>query len=193
MKKDIIFSVIFATVISPSVAQKDLKSVKHGLHLMYGIVSKDELIDDVRFADGKDETVTIIRFDNNGHAQSGEELPFTISSKEPIRVDSLGLTSLRMNPDTLEHLLDLVSKCENKEYKFPGQRSTLIRVTFRRHGISEQFYIADEIVATRLFKKIERLFLRLNDKTALRKLYFFLGPSNLLRYTRNGPEWVHKT
>jgi|GEM_PF-6825878 len=191
MKNEIIFSVTFLLLAVPGCAQKQLKSVKHGLHLMYGEVSKDELIADVEFKDGKDETVTIVRFDNNGRARSGELLPFIISSKEPIRVDSLGLTSLKMNSDTLEHLVNLISNCGHKEYKFPGKSSTLIRVTYRRHGILEQFYVADEISATDLFKQIERMFKSLNNENTLEKLYFFLGPSNLMKYSPNGPQWVH--
>ncbi len=167
-----------------------LQSSKHGHDLIYGInVSKEAIIDDTMFADGKDEKVDIIRFDNVGTTIWGDG-PLIISSKEPIRVDSLGLTPLKLQVDSLRGLIHLTKDLDTKIYRrLPSEY--LFRVTYRFEGNIYQYYIAGAESSTDFFKKIEHRIMKMSTKEALRKFYHFLGSSRLLKRSSDGPKWIY--
>lgn len=72
--------------------------------MMLGDVPKEQLIGDIRFEDGQDSGVDVIRFDHVGP----NLYPLIISSKLPVPTDSLGLLSFKLQKDTLYNFLEMI-------------------------------------------------------------------------------------
>jgi hypothetical protein len=191
MRKSFIPLIFFVAIQTFTFCQGfKLKSARHGLDLIYKRnVSKEEIIENVRFLDGRDESIDIIRFDNVATTIGGDG-PLIISSKEPIQVDSLGLIPLKLHADSLVSLMYLIEASDTKIYT-RTRSEYLFRVTYRSNGNIQQYYIAEAASSTNYFKKIESWLLNVNNNDALEKFYRFLGPSRLLNYSSKGVQWKY--
>jgi hypothetical protein len=129
-----------------------LKSTKYGLDMMLRDIPKDQLISDIKFEDGIDDTVSVIRFDHVGP----NLYPLLISSKLPVPTDSLGLLSFKLQPDTLNKFLWTVDHV-NPKPQTRNMDNILIRVTYRFHGRLEQYYVTNYKITTGYFMTIEKL------------------------------------
>jgi hypothetical protein len=164
-----------------------LASSKHGFDLVYGDLSKEVIIDNVKFDSGRDGKTDILRID---HAclVSGSISPLIISSREPIPVDSLGLFRIKIQEDSLKLLLRIIRVNDTKISKRPSIHSGpgLFRVTYRSERNINQYYTIDVRSSTSLLKKIEQKLINSSDKEILRTFYSFLGSSGLLKYSPDG-------
>jgi hypothetical protein len=177
-----------------------LKSARHGLDLILkSNVSKDSIINDTRFADGKDDIVDILRFDNVGEIH-GSDIVFIISSKLPVPSDSIGLNPLKLEKDTLKSLLNLIQELDTKIYKRPSG-SISFRMTYRFDGTLFQYFIGGGKESTEYFKKIERRIVTMDNQDALKRFHHFLWTSTLLKKRTDGYQtysprgqiqWVHE-
>ncbi len=177
-----------------------LKSARHGLDLIYDdTISKDSIISDTRFADGKNSIVDILRFDNVGDTQGGGG-GFIISSKLPVNSDSLGLNPLQLEVDSLKSLLYLVQELDTKNHKRPSGNINF-RMTYRFDGTIYQYFVEGGKESTKYFKNIERRIIAMDNGDALKRFYHFLWTSPLLKkrtdgyqtYSPRGPiEWVYE-
>src|SRR5690242_17113357 len=107
MKKHLTIVLFLSSIVTQGQDFK-LKSVTHGLDLIYREdVPKDSIINNTRFADGKDATVDILRLDNIGNT-TGADLGLIISSKQPVPSDSLGMNFLKIDSDSSTSLIILI-------------------------------------------------------------------------------------
>jgi hypothetical protein len=155
--------------------QSPLRPFSHGLRMVQEDVNKQQLMDELRFENGPDETVNVIRFDH----VSPKSLPLVISSKMPIATDSLGIISFRLQEDTLSSFLNMI---HHVSPKFTTRKSDgiLIRVTYRFKQELTQYYMKDSLITTAFFQIIEDRLISNNDLQALEKYYKFLAPTGLL-------------
>ena len=92
--------ILLTTLLTVSEAQQ-LKSLDYGLKMMLSDVPKEQLIGDIRFEQGPDDNVDVIRLDHVGP----NLWPLIISSKMPVPTDSLGILSFSLQTDSLRKLL----------------------------------------------------------------------------------------
>lgn len=166
-----------------------LQSARHGLHLINGNVPMEAVIDDIRFADGKDDNVDIVRFDILSESH-GFPVPLIISTKEPILVDSLGQIPLKLHSNSLRVLIDFISQYDLKVHK-KKYSEYLFRVTYRFNGHVYQYYVATAEASSNFFKTIVEMFQKEEGKEALNRLYEFIGSSGLIKGSRNGQVWKY--
>jgi hypothetical protein len=176
--------VILLIVFGQSVGQGQttkLQSSRYGIDLIYGTKGYDKrlVIDYTRFEDGIDNNVDILRFDNVGYTFGGDG-PLIISSKEPVWVDSLGLTPLKLQADSLKSLISLIEILDTKTHVKLGDKFEF-RITYRVDGKINQYFVKDAKLSTEFFKAIEKRIIKMNNKEALDKYYHFLWPSMLLK------------
>ena len=101
-----------------------LKSTKYGLDMMLRDIPKEQLINDIRFEGGLEDTISVVRFDHVGP----NLYPLIISSKLPIPTDSLGILSFKLHPDSLDKFLWTVDHV-NPKMTTRNMDNILIRVT----------------------------------------------------------------
>ena len=151
-----------------------LKSIAHGLEMMLNDFPKEQIIDEIRFEDGKDDNVDVIRFDHVGP----NLFPLIISSKLPVSTDSLGILSFKLQKDTLANLLFMIDHVNPKVYSRKVDY-VLIRVTYRYKKRQEQYYVTNGKVTTGFCKMIEKKLNTNKDQVALNKFYEFLARTGL--------------
>jgi hypothetical protein len=155
--------------------QIPLRPFSHGLRMVQEDVNKQQLMDELRFENGPDETVDVIRFDQ----VSPKSVPLIISSKMPIASDSLGIISFRLQEDTLSRFLKMIDQV-NPKFETRKSNGILIRVTYRFEQELAQYYMKDSLITTIFFKMIEGRLITNNDLQALEEYYKFLTPTGLL-------------
>jgi hypothetical protein len=163
-----------------------LKSTAHGLDMMLRHVPKEQLIEEIRFEDGPDNKVDVIRLDHVGP----NLYPLLISSKLPVATDSLGLLSFKLQKDTLDNFLWMIDhvnpKMQNRNRDF-----VLIRVTYKYEGRLEQYHITNAKITTGFFMMIENKLIANKDSEALDKFYRFIAETRLLVGVKGKRTWKY--
>jgi hypothetical protein len=161
-----------------------LKSFYHGRTMANTDVSMDSIIYEIMFEDGKDDTVSVVRFDNPLGLQ-----PLIISSKLPVPTDSLGHQSIKLSGEQFENFLWLVDKVDCKFYsrKFDG---VLLRVTYRYHGKVKQYYVTNRIITTGYLLLIEKQLRNDSDPSILQTFYKFVSGTRLIKSVRGKMVWI---
>lgn len=162
-----------------------LKSVTHGLNMMLLDIPKEELLEEIRFEDGFNDSINVIRFDHVGP----NLFPLLISSKLPVPTDSLGILSFKLQKDSLHKFLETIDNVTPKIYSRKLD-FVLIRVTYRFNGYSEQYYITNARIATGFLKIIEDMLIVNGDNEALNKFYLFISRMKLRKSVHG--KWVWK-
>jgi hypothetical protein len=162
-----------------------LKSVTHGLKMMNEDVPKETIIGDIKFQDGADDTVSVVRFDN---VELGL-YPLIVSRKIAVTTDSLGLLSFKLAGEPLENFLWFV---DNFDPKFHRQRvdGILLRVTYRINGEIKQYYITDRKITTAYLLTIEKQLNEVGDPNVLEPFYKFVSSTGLIKSVRGKIVWV---
>jgi hypothetical protein len=159
-----------------------LKSARHGLDLVFSKrMTKDSVIADVTFENGKDDFVDILRFDNVGTGRGPE--PFILSSKPAIASDELGLISSTLQRDSLASLLGLIDSMNTKIEKRISSEGFCFRVTYRYNQSIIQYFISTKESATDIFKAVEGRLIRIGDNECLNSFYKFLYGTRLIEKT----------
>jgi hypothetical protein len=171
-----------------SVAQSShkLKSTKHGLRMMFGDISKEEIIDEMRFEDGPDREIDVIRFDHVGP----NLFPLIISSKMPVATDSLGILAIKLNKDTLHNFLEMIDLV-NPKSRSRKMDKVLVRVTYRYNDSLAQYYVTDALITTKFLKAIEKKLISNSDPKALETFHEFIGPMRLRKVVNRRFVWVY--
>lgn len=154
--------------------------------MMLRDIPKEQLINDIRFEDGIDDTVSVIRFDHVGP----NLYPLLISSKLPVPTDSLGILSFKLQPDTLYKFLWTIDHV-NPKLRTRTMDNILIRVTYRFQGRLEQYYVTNYKVTTGYFMIIEKLLKSNGDKDSLDKFYRFLAETGLFTSDYGKRKWKY--
>src|SRR5689334_4984148 len=89
-----------------------LKSTKYGLDMMLRDIPKEQLINDIRFEGGVEDTIGVVRLDHVGPSL----FPLLISSNLPISTDSLGILAIKLHKDTLDNFLWVIDHINPKVY-----------------------------------------------------------------------------
>ena len=166
-------------------AQPQLKSTAHGLKMMIGAAPKEELIREMRFEHGEDDSINVIRFDHVGP----NLYPLIISSRLPVATDSLGILSFRLQKDTLYNFLKMIDHVTPKMNRYLDY--VLIRVTYRFEGRMEQYHITNAKIATGFLRLIERKFVANDDPGALEKFYEFIARMKLRKAVHGKWVWIY--
>jgi hypothetical protein len=152
-----------------------LKSTAHGLKMMLENIPKEQLINEIKFQEGHDDKVNVIRLDHVGP----NSYPLLISSKLPIPTDSLGLLSFKLPKDSLSNFLWTIDHV-NPKSRTRHFDKILIRVTYRYEGRLEQYYETNEKIASAFLMIIERKLKNYKDSNALTIFYKFAMNTGLL-------------
>ncbi len=162
-----------------------LKPFRRGMKIMNEDVPMDTIIHEIMFQDGMDDTVSVVRFDNVGRGL----YPLIISSKLPIRTDSLGLLSFNLQADTLENFLWLI---DNTMLRFHNRNfdRVLIRVTYRYHGHIKQYYVTNAKITTGYLLNVEKQLVSNGNSNALKTFYKFVSGTGLIKSVRGKIVWV---
>lgn len=184
--KVILFHVLLIFSCSCNGQTYQLKSTANGLDMMLRDVPKEELIREMRFDHGKDDTINVIRFDHVGP----NLYPLIISSKLPLPTDSLGILSFKLQKDTLYNFLEAIDNVTPKIYS-RNLDYVLIRVTYRFEGRMEQYYITNARIATGFLKMIEGKLVANGDKEALDKFYLFIARMKLQKDVHGKRTWIY--
>ncbi len=163
-----------------------LKSSRHGLDMMLTDVSKDQLIQEIRFKDGTDTAVDVVRFDHVGL----NLYPLIISSKLAVPTDSLGLLSFVLKKDTLSRFLEMIDHVNAKVYTREAD-GVLVRVTYRLDGRLFQYYVTNPIVTSAFLKMIERKLVDNKDDHALQTFYKFIARMKLMKSVNGKRAWKY--
>jgi len=163
-----------------------LKSTGHGLDLMLKEIPKEQLIDEIRFKEGRDSTVDVIRLDHVGP----NLYPLLISSKLPVPTDSLGILSFRLQKDTLDNFLFMIDHVNPKLYT-RNVDFVLIRVTYRYDERIAQYYVTNAKITSAFFKMIERRLIENKDPEALNKFYEFIARTKLVVGIKGERTWKY--
>ncbi|MFN5170789.1 MAG: hypothetical protein ACK5DD_14305 [Cyclobacteriaceae bacterium] len=132
-------------------AQHDLKPVSYALEAIMTNVPKERLIRDIRFIDGDDQMVNVVRFDHIGKGL----YPLVLSSKPVIQSDSLGVLSAVMEVDSLVNILKMLDNTWPKVNEWKIDK-ILIRVTYRFDGRLEQYFVTNEKIVMEFLKMVEK-------------------------------------
>jgi hypothetical protein len=151
-----------------------LKSTDYGLRVMLSDVPKEQILSDIRFEDGVDEYVDVLRLDHVGPSL----YPLLISSKMPIATDSLGILAVKLSVKQVEEMLRTIEGINPKMFirKFD---EVLIRVTYRFRGRNCQYYVTNRKVVCYFLSILEKDLLKFGDDQALNKFYSFVGNTEL--------------
>lgn len=167
-------------------AQPQMQTTRHGLNLIFDKdIPKEQIVSEIRFTDGFDGYVNVIRIDNIG-APSGDVRPLIMSIKQPIQTDSLGLYAIELDSNTLGSIINTVRKSEFKSYHRPPLDNDVIRVTYRIDGSIDQYYVPDQEKAIVFLKQIEKTFKRETLVSHLEQFYFFLASSTFVEFASDG-------
>src|SRR6218665_55133 len=93
----ILFQSLLIFCCSCNAQTNQLRSTKHGLDMMLRDIPKEELLGEMRFEHGKDDTISVVRFDHVGP----NLYPLIISSKLPMATDSFGILSFKLQKNAL--------------------------------------------------------------------------------------------
>lgn len=182
----ILFQILLVISCSSSAQTYKLKSTNYGLDMMLGDVPKEQLIGDIRFEDGQDSGVDVIRFDHVGP----NLYPLIISSKLPVPTDSLGLLSFKLQKDTLYNFLEMIDNVTPKVYSRELDQ-VLVRVTYRFEGRLAQYYVTNARITTHFLKMIERKLISNKDPEALEKFYRFIAEMRLQIAVHGERRWKY--
>lgn len=187
----IVLSFLMTLIFQKGLTQNpQLKSFIYGYNLIYGEnVSKDSLIDYVRFIHGINNEVNIVRIDNVGYTLGGDG-PLVISTEEPILVDSLGLIPLKIDSKALQELCQLTQELDTKIQKNPKAK-TKFRITYRYNGMVQLYFFSGEVESSKLLSKIEKCILKMSNNDAKNKFYQLVYTSGLLERTASGLRWKY--
>jgi hypothetical protein len=163
-----------------------LKSFDHALKMIQSEVDKNDLIREMKFEDGNNDTIDVVRLDHIGTII----FPLIISSKLPIATDSLGIYPIRMHKDSLEGFMEMINGVTPKMYS-REKDGVLIRVTYRYEKQNAQYYITNARIVTEFLKMIERRLITYNDKFALNSFYDFAARTELLKGVKGKPAWKY--
>jgi hypothetical protein len=161
-----------------------LKPFRHGRTMLTTDVPMDSIIHEIMFEDGRDDTVSVVRFDNPLGLQ-----PLIISSKLPVPTDSLGHHSVKLTGEQFENFLWQVDKvdCKFISPKFDG---VLLRVTYRYHGEIRQYFVTNRKITTAYFLLIEKQLRNDSDPNTLRTFYKFVSHTGLIKSERGKIVWI---
>jgi hypothetical protein len=165
-----LFQICLFLSCSSKAQTNQLKSWRHGLDMKLHDIPKEELIEEMRFEHGKDDTVNVIRFDHIGNGI----YPLLISSSLPVPTDSLGFLAFKLQKDSLYDFIDMIDNVNPKVYSRKIDE-VLIRVTYRFEGRVAQYYVTNTRITTHFFKIIERKLIAYKEPGALKKFYSFVG------------------
>ena len=156
-------------------AQTDqLKSRMYGFDMMLRDIPKEKLIEEIRFKDGKDDSINVVRFDHIGPSL----YPLIISAKLPVPTDSLGILSFKIQKDSLYNFLEMIDNVTPKVYS-RNRDEVLIRVTYRFEGRVAQYYVTNTRITTGFLKMVERKLIAYKDPEVLDKFYRFIAEMRL--------------
>ncbi len=147
-------------------------------------IPKEQLINEVKFQEGHDDKVNVIRLDHVGP----NSYPLLISSKQPIPTDSLGLLSFKLPKDSLSNFLWTIDHV-NPKSRTRHFDKILIRVTYRYEGRLEQYYETNEKIASAFLMIIERKLKNYKDSNALTIFYKFAMNTGLLVEVEGKRTW----
>ena len=167
-------------------AQKPyLKSYHHAFRISSEDVHKDSIIREIRFQDGKDDTVSVARIDNVGKLTH----PLIISSKQTVPTDSLGHLSFILNGELFENFLWLIDNYTQKKHtrKFD---SILLRVTYRYHGKTNQYYVTNKIFTSSYLLMIDEELRNSVDANVLKTFHKFVYHTGLIKFVRGKVVWT---
>ncbi len=184
-----VITIIWVLVVCSYVVQgqtHQLKPTKYGLDMMLRDIPKEQLISDIRFEDGIDDTVGVVRFDHVGP----NLYPLIISSKLAVPTDSLGLLSFKMQPDSLFKFLWTIDNV-NPKFQTRDVDEILIRVTYRFKGEVKLYYMKNFKITTGYFWIIEQSLKSYQDKDALEKFYKFLARTGLFKSEYGVRKWKY--
>jgi hypothetical protein len=154
--------------------------------MMLRDIPKEQLINDIRFEGGIDDTVGVIRLDHIGPSF----YPLIISSKLPVATDSLGILSFKLQPDSLYKFLWTIHHVNPKQER-QKMDGIMIRVTYRFKGQLYQYHETNFKITTGFFMIIEKLLISNKDKNALDKFYQFLSETGLFVNDYGKRKWKY--
>lgn len=166
--------------------QIPLKPAKHGLDIMLRDVPKEQIIEDIRFEDGEDTKINVVRLDYVGPTI----YPLLISSKVSVATDSLGLLAIKMHKDTLYRFVDMIDNVTPKMH-VRNLDGVLVRITYRFEGRVAQYYLTNERIVTGFLRMIERKLLANDDPPALETFYKFIAPMKLQERVNGKRTWKY--
>jgi hypothetical protein len=185
MKNLFIILTLLLVSVCETVAQS-LKSAAHGVNVILKDIPKEQIIDEIQFSDGKDDTVAVVRIDYVGPPLG----PLIISSKLPVMTDSLGIRAVRFPADTMAKFIQTIHLAGPKMYD-RREDKILIRIVYRYHQKTYLYYKTNPTLVTAYFILLEKRFVTNGDKKALITFYDFLAEMGLLRKGKNGrPLWT---
>jgi hypothetical protein len=155
--------------------QMQLKSLNHGLKMMLSDVDKDTLIKEMRFENGNNGVVDVVRLDHVGPSL----MPLIISEKMPVATDSLGILAIRLRKDSFDPFMKMINGVNPKLHTRKAD-GVLIRVTYRYLNKTSQYYVTDTLIVTQFLKMIESRLLNYNEKSALDAFYQFATRTDLV-------------
>jgi len=188
MKKEAFIStqiILLTTLLTVSEAQQ-LKSLDYGLKMMLSDVPKEQLIGDIRFEQGPDDNVDVIRLDHVGP----NLWPLIISSKMPMPTDSLGILSFSLQTDSLRKLLTIVDNVNPKIYSRKVDY-VLVRVTYRIDGRLEQYHVTNARIVIGFLRFFEDHLKLYDDTKALNIFYLFTARMNLHKLENGKRVWKY--
>ena len=164
-----------------------LKSFDHALRMIQSEADKDDLIKEMKFEDGNNDTIDVVRLDHMGAII----FPLIISSKLPIETDSMGIYPIRMHKDSLVGFMEMIDGVTPKMYS-REKDGVLIRVTYRYKKQNAQYYITNAKIVTEFLKGIEERLIACNDKFALNAFYDFAARTELVKGVNGKPVWKYQ-
>lgn len=142
--------------------------------MMLDDIPKKELIEEIRFEEGKDDKSNVIRLDHVGPSL----YPLIISSNLPVATDSLGILSFKLQKDTLHNFLKMIDNVTPKMHSRKLDQ-VLIRVAYRFNGRQALYYVTNPIISAEFLKLIEKKLIDNRDLIALDKFYQFIAEMKL--------------
>lgn len=167
-------------------AQKpELKSIHHAFRMINEDVHKDSIIREIRFQDGKDDTVSVVRFD----IVDSPKYPLIVSIKQTTQTDQLGHLSFTLEGEFFENFLWLIDNYTQKKHtrKFDG---VLLRVTYRYHGKISQYYVTNRIFASSYLLMIDEELRPSTDPKVLKTFHKFVYDAGLIKFVRGKVVWT---
>jgi hypothetical protein len=181
----IFLSILLLAGIHKPLFAQELKSTKHGLDLIYGSKYKEEIINEVVFKGGVDETIPVIRFDHVGTG-TGIFIPLFIATKEVIPTDSVWLIAIKLDSLQMAVLQETINESNTKIYEMESIGYGDFRITYRFNQRILQYYLLNPVNSTKFFRKIEQVILKVNDSGISDRFYSFLHFVGLISYAASG-------
>ncbi|WP_436516240.1 hypothetical protein [Ekhidna sp. To15] len=171
---------------------QELKSFRYGLDMLRVEASKDSLIEDMKFNEGYDSNINVLRIDDlSGGRGDG---PLIISSKKSIPTDSLMLSleliTMVLEDSVLNVFIDAVDKVATKFYNPEDFEFVVLRFTYRYEGKISQYYLTTPLYTSVVMRRLEKILKENYDSDVLKSYYRFLSWTQLFHYKDDALEEV---